>query len=126
MNKTLSRLGISVLAAVFAPTLLAANLQSVDVAALPGDRVELKLGFDEPVAAPRGYTIEQPARIALDLPGVQNKLGSKNRELGVGNARSLTVVEAKDRTRLIVNLATLVPYTTRAEGSNLYLSLIHI
>ena len=36
MNKTLSRLGISVLAAVFAPTLLAANLQSVDVAALPG------------------------------------------------------------------------------------------
>lgn len=120
MNKTLSRLGISVLAAVFAPTLLAANLQSVDVAALPGDRVELKLGFDEPVAAPRGYTIEQPARIALDLPGVQNKLGSKNRELGVGNARSLTVVEAKDRTRLIVNLATLVPYSTRAEGSNLY------
>lgn len=120
MNRKLSRLGISVLAAVFAPALLAANLQSVDVAALPGDRVELKLGFDEPVAAPRGYTIEQPARIALDLPGVQNRLGSKNRELGVGNARSLTVVEAKDRTRLIVNLSTLVPYTTRAEGSNLY------
>ncbi len=120
MNKMLSRLSISLLAAVFAPALLAANLQSVDVAALPGDRVELKLGFDGPVATPRGYTIEQPARIALDLPGVQNKLGSKNRELGVGNARSLTVVEAKDRTRLIVNLATLVPYTTRSEGSNLY------
>ncbi|MFR0690876.1 type IV pilus secretin PilQ [Enterobacterales bacterium AE_CKDN230030158-1A_HGKHYDSX7] len=120
MNRTLSRLSISLLAAVFAPALLAANLQSVDVAALPGDRVELKLGFDEPVSAPRGYTIEQPARIALDLPGVQNKLGSKNRELGVGNARSLTVVEAKDRTRLIVNLTTLVPYSTRAEGSNLY------
>lgn len=120
MNRKLSRLSISLLAAVFAPALLAANLQSVDVAALPGDRVELKLGFDEPVAAPRGYTIEQPARIALDLPGVQNKLGSKNRELGVGNARSLTVVEAKDRTRLIVNLTSLVPYTTRAEGSNLY------
>lgn len=120
MNRALSRLSISLLAAVFAPALLAANLQSVDVAALPGDRVELKLGFDEPVATPRGYTIEQPARIALDLPGVQNKLGSKNRELGVGNARSLTVVEAKDRTRLIVNLTSLVPYTTRSEGSNLY------
>lgn len=121
MNRTLSRLSISLLAAVFAPTLLAANLQSVDVAALPGDRVELKLGFDEPIAAPRGYTIEQPARIALDLPGVQNKLGSKNRELGVGNARSLTVVEAKDRTRLIVNLTNLSPYTTRTEGSNLFI-----
>lgn len=64
---------------------------------LPGDRVELKLQFDSPVVAPRGYTIEQPARIALDLPGVTNKLGVKNRELGVGNARSVTIVETKDR-----------------------------
>lgn len=76
--------------------------------------------FDSPVVAPRGYTIEQPARIALDLPGVANKLGVKNRELGVGNARSVTIVETKDRTRLIVNLSTLVPYATRAEGNNLF------
>ncbi|MDF3936491.1 type IV pilus secretin PilQ [Pseudomonas citronellolis] len=121
MNRTMTRLGFALLAGFFAPSLLAANLQSVDVASLPGDRVELKLGFDEPVGAPRGYTIEQPARIALDLPGVQNKLGSKNRELGVGNARSLTVVEAKDRTRLIINLSTLVPYSTRAQGNNLFI-----
>ncbi len=120
MKSSLSRLGITLLAALLSPALLAANLQALDVAALPGDRVELKLGFDEPVAAPRGYTIEQPARIALDLPGVANKLGTKNRELGVGNARSVTVVEAKDRTRLIINLSTLAPYSTRVEGQNLY------
>lgn len=120
MKSSLSRLGITLLAALLSPALLAANLQALDVAALPGDRVELKLAFDEPVTAPRGYTIEQPARIALDLPGVSNKLGSKNRELGVGNARSVTVVEAKDRTRLIINLSTLVPYSTRVDGRNLY------
>lgn len=120
MNSLLSRLGVSLLFAVFAPTVLAAELQKLDVAALPGDKVELKLVFDEPMTAPRGYTIEQPARIALDLPGVSNKLGAKNRELGVGNARSVTVVEAKDRTRLIINLTTLVPYSTRSEGNNLY------
>ncbi|WP_375741573.1 type IV pilus secretin PilQ [Pseudomonas boanensis] len=120
MKSSLSRLGITLLAALLSPAVLAANLLALDVAALPGDRVELKLGFDEPVSAPRGYTIEQPARIALDLPGVSNKLGSKNRELGVGNARSVTVVEAKDRTRLIINLSSLVPYSTRVEGRNLY------
>jgi type IV pilus assembly protein PilQ len=120
MNNAYTRIGVSLIMALFAPSLLAANLQGLDVAALPGDKVELKLAFDEPVTAPRGYTIEQPARIALDLPGVANKLGAKNRELGVGNARSVTVVEAKDRTRLIINLSTLVPYSTRAEGRNLY------
>jgi len=120
MNISPSLLGFSLLAAFFAPTLMAADLQTLDVAALPGDRVELKLTFDEPVLAPRGYTIEQPARIALDLPGVSSKLGAKTRELGVGNARSVTVVEAKDRTRLVINLTSLSPYSTRAEGNNLF------
>lgn len=120
MNGSLSRLSVVLLAALLSPAVLAANLQDLNVASLPGDRVELKLSFDEPVTAPRGYTIEQPARIALDLPGVSNKLGSKNRELGVGNARSITIVEAKDRTRLIVNLTSLAPYSTRVEGNDLY------
>jgi len=107
MSNQFSICGLTLIAVIFTGSSFAANLQTLDVAALPGDRVELKLTFDEPVLAPRGYTIEQPARIALDLPGVSNKLGAKNRELGVGNARSVTVVEAKDRTRLIVNLTTL-------------------
>jgi type IV pilus assembly protein PilQ len=120
MNSPLSHLGISLLALLLSPALLAADLQALDVSALPGDRIELKLTFDEPVLAPRGYTIEQPARIALDFPGVSSKLGVKSRELGVGNARSVTVVEAKDRTRLIINLTNLAPYNTRADGNNLY------
>jgi len=120
MNNTLSRLCASLIAAFLSPALLAADLQARDVGALRGGKVELKLAFDEPVASPRGYTIDQPARIALDLPGVKNKLGAKNRDLGVGNARSVTVVEAKDRTRLIINLTTLVPYSTRSEGNNLF------
>jgi type IV pilus assembly protein PilQ len=120
MNSALSRVAISLISVFIASNAVAAGLSGLDVAALPGDRVELKLQFDSPVVAPRGYTIEQPARIALDLPGVTNNLGVKSRELGVGNARSVTIVETKERTRLIVNLATLVPYATRVEGNNLF------
>ena len=112
---------LAALITLLSPLALAADLQSMDVASLPGDRVELKLSFDEPVTgSPKGYTIDQPARIALDLPGVKNKLGERGRELGLGNARSVTVVEAGDRTRLIINLTSLAPYTTRAEGNDLY------
>ncbi len=121
MNISLSQVGYALSMLFLSPALLAANLQHLDVASLPGDRVELKLRFDEPVAAPRGYTIEQPARIALDLPGVTSQLGSKGRELGMGNARSVTIVEAKDRTRLIVNLTSLAPYSTRVEGNDLFI-----
>ena len=81
MKTKLSRIGMTLLAAALSPALLAANLESLNVATLPGDKIELKLGFDEAITAPRGYTIEQPARIALDLPGVKNKLGAKTMSL---------------------------------------------
>lgn len=116
------KFSLAAVLALLSPLALAADLQKLDVASLPGERVELKLTFDEPVmAAPKGYTIDQPARIAIDLPGVKNRLGERSRELGLGNARSLTVVEANDRTRLIINLTDLAPYTTRADGNNLYI-----
>ncbi|WP_415772876.1 type IV pilus secretin PilQ [Pseudomonas sp. LB3P38] len=120
MNRIFSTFGISLWIALLSPMVLAANLKALDVAALPGDRVELKLSFDGPPPPPHGYTTESPARIALDLPGVVSQLKSKNRELGGGNARSATVVEAKDRTRLIINLTQLTPYNTRVEGNTLF------
>ncbi|CAH0236872.1 type IV pilus secretin PilQ [Pseudomonas brassicacearum] len=120
MNRIFSALGISLWIALLSPMVLGASLKTLDVAALPGDRVELKLTFDGPPPSPRGYTTEQPARIALDLPGVTNQLSSKRRDLGGGNARSATVVEAGDRTRLIIGLTQLAPYDTRIEGNNLF------
>lgn len=120
MTRILSIIGVSLWTAMISPVTLAASLKALDVASLPGDRVELKLTFDTPVPEPRGYTTAQPARIALDLPGVVSQLASKTRDLGAGNAHSVTVVEAKDRTRVIVNLTTLAPYSTRVEGNRLF------
>lgn len=116
-------LGLALLLGGLAGQALAADLQALNVASLPGDRIELKLTFDQPVPVPKGYTIEQPARIALDLPGVANKLGTKSRDLGNGNARSVTVVEAGNRTRLIINLTNLASYDTRADGRNLFVTI---
>ena len=120
MNRILTAFGISLGIALMSPMVLAASLKTLDVAALPGDRVELKLTFDGPPPTPRGYTTEQPARIALDLPGVTNQLARKTHDLGGGNARSATVVEAGDRTRLIIGLTQLAPYNARVEGNNLF------
>lgn len=98
-----------------------AKLTDIGFSALPGDRAEVRLRFDAPPPQPRGYTIEQPARIALDLPGVSSALSSKYHPLGQGNAQSVTVVEAGDRTRLVVNLQRLVPYQTRIDGNDMLL-----
>lgn len=98
----------------------AANLKNLDFSALPGDKIEIRLGFDGAPPKADGYTIEQPARIAIDLPGAKNALTKKSYSLGYGNAQSLTVVEAQGRTRLIITLSKLVGHTMRTEGNTIY------
>jgi type IV pilus assembly protein PilQ len=98
---------------------LAATLQDLSVQGLAGDLVEIRLAFDAPPPAASGYTIDDPARIVIDLPGVASTLASRHHELGQGNARRLSVLPAPDRTRLIFNLDRVVPYTTRVAGNDL-------
>tara|TARA_R110002072_G_scaffold45422_7_gene126389 strand:+ start:12168 stop:14324 length:2157 start_codon:yes stop_codon:yes gene_type:complete len=97
----------------------ALSLNDVSFASLPGDRTEVTLEFDGTPPAVDGYTIERPARIALDLSGVKNSLAEKYHNLGLGNAKRMTVIGTKDRTRIILDLVELVPYVTRVNGNNL-------
>ncbi|MEM7077250.1 MAG: type IV pilus secretin PilQ family protein [Pseudomonadota bacterium] len=101
----------------------AATIEDISFSSLPGDRTEIRLSFDERPPEPAGYTIEQPARIVLDLPGVVSGLEQKHHNLGIGNARRVSIVSTKDRTRAIVNLSQLVGYDTAIEGNTLVLTV---
>ncbi|MDG1204822.1 MAG: type IV pilus secretin PilQ family protein [Pseudomonadales bacterium] len=94
-------------------------MQDIEFSTLPGDKIAIRMIFDGAPPVPTGYTIEQPARIALDLIAVTSGLDSKYHTLGSGNARSVAVVEAGDRTRVIVSMTELVAYSTRVEGNEL-------
>ncbi|MFT4631066.1 MAG: type IV pilus assembly protein PilQ [Candidatus Azotimanducaceae bacterium] len=99
----------------------AVTMNGIEFSSLPGDKTEIRMQFDGSPPTPSGYTIEQPARIALDLTGVSSGLASKYHQLGGGNARSVTVIDAGDRTRVIVALTELTPYSTQLEGNTLIL-----
>lgn len=97
----------------------ASNLVDIKFSALPGDVTQMELVFDGEPPVPGGYTIEKPARISLDLPGVNSRLESKYHKIGFGNARTATVVNAKERARVIVSLAQLVPYAVETQDDRL-------
>lgn len=97
-----------------------ANLKDIKFSSLPGDKIEVKLIFDGAPPKADGYTIEQPARIAIDLPSVKNLLAEKSYSLGYGNARNVSVIEAQGRTRVIISLSKLVQHTIRIEGNEMY------
>lgn len=102
----------------------AATLDATSYSAMPGDRVQLKLDFSEPLAEePVNFTIDNPARIAIDLPGVGLKLAEKSQSIGIGMAHSLAAVEADGRTRVVVNLVRPVSYDMELQGNSLIVTL---
>jgi len=101
----------------------APTIENVEFSSLPGDKTEIRIEFDGTPPEPTGYTIEEPARIVLDMPGVTSALDEKHHNLGIGNARKVSIVSTKDRTRAIVNLTELVNYETEIRGNTLYLTI---
>ena len=99
------------------------TLKKVDFVTLPGDEIEVKLGFDDVPPQLQSYQIEKPARLVFDLPNTKNALTSRYLSLGNGNARSLSVVDNQERTRVVVNLGELSGYATRVEGNILILKI---
>jgi type IV pilus assembly protein PilQ len=74
-------------------------------------------------AVPTGFAIQSPARIALDFPGVSNAMGRSTVEINQGNLRSVSVVQAGERTRVVLNLKQPAAYKTEIQGKSLLVSL---
>ncbi|MGQ3117943.1 MAG: type IV pilus secretin PilQ [Hydrogenophaga sp.] len=84
----------------------------------------IRINTTQPLAAlPTGFTIQAPARIALDFPGVANAIGRNAVDINEGNLRSANVVQAGDRTRVVINLKQSAAYEARIEGKTLLVVL---
>lgn len=99
------------------------ELLSLDFTTLPGDSLQIQLSLSGPAFSPRVFHTDNPARIALDLPGVSNKLGKKLFPVGSAGVQSLQAIAVADRTRVVVNLLKSVPFNTRVEGNNIFVTL---
>ncbi|MGB0957089.1 MAG: type IV pilus secretin PilQ [Litorivicinus sp.] len=98
-------------------------MTDLSIQALESDRLSVSMAFDGPAPDPRSYTVDQPARIAIDLDQTGSALDKRYFQIGGENAQGITVVESAGRTRVIVNLKTLMPYDLMAEGNRLVLAL---
>lgn len=112
-----------VIASVLTASVLAVELQDISFNSAPGGKFQIKMEFDDVPPEPAAYNIEKPARIALDLQGVQSALSQKKYTLSYGNAQSVVVLEAQDRTRVVINLVELSPYVTTVDGNALLIEV---
>jgi type IV pilus assembly protein PilQ len=101
----------------------ARELIGLDYSVMTGNTVQLVFTFDQPAVEPRTFTIDQPARIALDFADTDNALKQRNFQVGVGNMQSIISAAANGRTRVVLNLSQKTEYSTSLKGNQLTMIL---
>jgi type IV pilus assembly protein PilQ len=98
-------------------------LQAIDVQPLAGQQLQLTMRLSGPAPQPLSFTIDNPARISLDLPNTTLALPSRRIDVHASGLDTILAAETKDRTRLVLNMDKLVPYDTRVEGNSIIVLL---
>ncbi|CAN7629329.1 type IV pilus secretin PilQ [Acidovorax delafieldii] len=84
----------------------------------------LRIDFSEPIVSPpTGFATQSPARIALDFQGIANSTGKSGYDINFGNLKSVNIVQAGERSRIVLNLKTPTSYRTDIQGASLFLFL---
>ena len=99
------------------------KLESIEVQNLAGQQMQLTLRHSAPPAEPVAFTIDNPARISLDLANTALALPSRRIDVRSGGVDSILAAEASGRTRLVLNLDRVLPYQTRVSGNDIIVTL---
>ncbi len=101
----------------------ARNLVGLDYSVMTGNAVQLVFTFDEDAIEPRAFTIDEPARIALDFSDTENQLKQRSFRVGIGAMQTILTAASKGRTRVVINLSNPTDYTTSVSGNQLIMTL---
>ncbi len=100
------------------------SVESITASTLQGGKVIVRVNFKTPLSGiPNGFTVTNPARIAIDLPNVSNGTGKTVVDIAQGDVRTVNVVEAGNRTRLVINLSRALSYVPNLDGNALILAI---
>jgi len=89
-----------------------------------GANIIVKIGLKNPLPKlPVGFSIASPARIALDFADVANGTGKNTIDVNIGDLRSVTLVEATGRSRMVFNLNKPLNYAATLEGKFLIVTI---
>ena len=101
----------------------AATLENIQFSGLPGNKVQLELKLDSAPGELKTFSTDNPARIAIDLLGVNNEAGKTTIPINIGKAVSVRALEAGGRTRVVLSLNDAAPYATKIEGNSIFVTL---
>ncbi|MCK4493660.1 MAG: type IV pilus secretin PilQ [Methylococcales bacterium] len=102
------------------------SITNLDFSALVGNKIQIVLEMTGEATEPDVFQTDNPARIALDFVGVKSGLKQKKFTPNMGAANDIYVIEAGERTRVVINLSESVPYETKVLGNKVLITLNNV
>ncbi|HTY93075.1 MAG TPA: type IV pilus secretin PilQ, partial [Steroidobacteraceae bacterium] len=130
LNRIRSAFGTLLTALIVGSTLLSParaadsnTLQAIDVRPMAGQQLQLTLKLSGPAPQPTSFTIDDPARISVDLPGTTLALASRRIDVRSGGLDTILAAQTADRSRLVLNLDKMLPYAMKVDGNSIVITL---
>ncbi len=102
------------------------QIQTVDVTTLPGGRLNIQMQLSQSLnSVPTSFTLTNPPRIVFDMPNTHNAMGKNVVAVNQGVLKTVQVVQAGDRSRVVLNLAQAVPHQLQMKDHGLQVGLDH-
>ncbi|MDX8386846.1 MAG: type IV pilus secretin PilQ [Gallionella sp.] len=123
-------LGLGIALSVFSSTVVCAGtlngINLLSASDTSDGNIIIKVELTESLTVqPTGFTISSPPRIAFDFTDTVNNMGRSVQDFAVTNLRSAHIVQAGNRTRLVVNLEKMLAYDTEIDGNTLLITLFN-
>jgi type IV pilus assembly protein PilQ len=99
------------------------SLTAIDVRPLAGQQLQLTLKLSGPAPQPTSFAIDDPARVSVDLPNTALALTSRRIDVRSGGLDTITAAQTADRSRLVLNLDKMMPYSMKVDGNNIVITL---
>lgn len=100
-----------------------AKLMASSFVALPDNKLEVRFDFDVPPTLPKSYMTNSPARLVLDMWGVENTLDTRLLSVESGNVDKINFAQVAGRLRVVVDLFEPSAFETRTDGNSLFLTV---
>jgi type IV pilus assembly protein PilQ len=130
LNRIQSALATLLTALIVGSTLLSParaadsnTLTAIDVRPLAGQQLQLTLKLSGPAPTPTSFAIDDPARVSVDLPNTSLALASRRIDVRSGGLDTILAAQTADRSRLVLNLDKMMPYSMKVDGNTIVITL---
>jgi len=106
-----------------APGTSARTLDGLEVGTTEGGAVRITMTLSQPAPEPVVFSVDKPARVSLDLADTKLAVPERFKRVNAGRVRSVAAAEASGRTRIVIEMSELAPYTVRTEGNQVFLEI---